>query len=175
MTPERAERLVRDLTNVQAKVFYAVPVQEAWADTAIMQELRRKGSNIAMDVIRGCLNNLARMNLIREPQPRQFQQINHHQRADGSPKDQPMPSPENTTTTHRPSSSSGVLVKIENNPQGAKVSALDRIARIAIALADIAKELEDVAIQVDEDLKGAGKDSQDLRDLRALLSRINGS
>ena len=171
MTPERAERIVRDLTNVQAKVFYAVPVQEAWADTAIMQELRRKGSNITMDVIRGCLNNLARMNLIREPQPRQFQQINHHQRADGSPKDQPMPSPENTTTTHRPS----VPIIVPERAPTAKVSALDRIARIAITLADIAKELEDVAIQVDEDLKGAGKDSQDLRDLRALLSRINGS
>lgn len=170
MTPERAERLVRDLTNVQAKVFFAVPVQEAWADTTIMQELRRQGSNIAMDVIRGCLNSLAKMNLIREPRSRHFQQINHHQRADGSPKDQPMPSPENTTTTHRPGT---ISVKIENHTQAAvKVSSLDRIARIAVALADIAKELEDVAIQVDEDLKGAGKDSQDLRDLRALLSRI---
>jgi hypothetical protein len=172
MTPARAERLVRDLTNVQAKVFHAVPVQEAWADTTIMQELRRQGSNVAMDVIRGCLETLRRLNLIREPEPRHFQQINHHMRADGTPKEyDDMATPEHTTTTHRPKVALDTPA-LTGIPNASKVSALDRIARIAITLADIARELEDVAIQVDEDLKGAGKDSEDLRQLRDLLGRF---
>lgn len=170
MTPARAERLVRELTNVQAKVFHAVPVREAWPDHVIMQELRRQGSNLAMDIIRGCLETLRRQNLVREVEPRQFQQINHHERADGSPKDTAdMASPENTTTTHRPSAATAVAA---NSPAAIKLSALDRLARVSVSLHSIASELEDIAIQVDEDLRDSGKESEELRQLRDMLRKF---
>lgn len=170
MTPARAERLVRELTNVQSKVFYAVPRAEAWPDHVIMQELRRQGSNLAMDIIRGCLETLRRQNLIREASPRHFQQINHHERADGSPKeDEDMASPENTTTTHRPA----VVSTPAKAPDPArKLSTLDRLARISLKFRELADELDDIAIQADEDMKSQGQDSETLRQLQKLLGNI---
>lgn len=171
MTPARAERLVRELTNVQSKVFHAVPVREAWPDHVIMQELRRQGSNLAMDIIRGCLETLRRQNLIREDNPRQFQQINHHERANGSPKEETdMASPENTTTTHRPAAAPAPASKAAEPAR--KLSTLDRLARISLKFRELADELDDIAIQADEDMKAQGQDSETLRQLQKLLGNI---
>lgn len=171
MTPARAERLVRELTNVQSKVFYAVPRAEAWADHVIMQELRRQGSNLAMDIIRGCLETLRRQNLIREATPRHFQQINHHERADGSLKeDEDMASPENTTTTHRPAAAVSTPAKAPDPAR--KLSTLDRLARISLEFRVLADELDDIAIQADEDMKAQGQDSETLKQLQKLLGNI---
>jgi hypothetical protein len=177
MTPARAEQAKRDLTSVARKVYEAVPCEEVWTDNQITAEMRRLGLTPNQSVIRGCLNTLLHVGLVKEPSPRHFQraaireplvykpEIDMNQNAHKH-------QPENTTTTHRPGAAP--TPTIAANP-AAKLSALDRLARLSVILADIAHELEEIAIQVDEDLKAAGRESDDvkeLRDLRALLAKF---
>lgn len=162
MTPARYDQTVRELTQICRKVFDATPITEPWHDAAIMSELRRKGSNVEGSVIRGCLDTLFRVGLVKEGTPRHFQRIQ------APTKEASMPTtamPENTATTHRPT-----LAKVAD--PAPKLSTLDRLARISLKFRDLADELDDIAIQADEDMKAQGQDTETLRQLQKLLGNI---
>lgn len=167
MTPSRYDSLLRDLTVICRKVFDATPIADAWQDGAIMAEMRRKGSNTEFSVIRGCLENLRKLGLVIETAPRTFQRIR-----EPIPKAKPLmpaPTPENTATTHRPAPPAPA---IPNAAPVRKLSTLDRLARISLEFRALADELDDIAIQADEDMKAQGQDLETLRQLQKLLGNI---
>lgn len=153
MTPSRYDQTVRELTAICRKVFDSTPIAEPWHDAAIMSELRRKGSNVEGSIIRGCLDTLFRVGLVKEPTPRHFQRIPAPMKAD------PMPAPENTTTTRR-----------EMPVPVRKLSAMERLGGLAADLRSLADDLDEIAIQVDEEVKGASSGAEKLAQLRALLA-----
>lgn len=167
MTPARYDQLLRDLTQICRKVFDATPITETWHDAAIMAELRRKGSNVEGSIIRGCLENLRRIGLVDERTPRNFQRIAEPVY---KPKVVTMPmstgSPELTATTHRAASNAiGV-------PVPRKLSAVERLGGLAADLRSMADELDEIAIQVDDEVKGASQGAAKLKQLRDLLAGV---
>lgn len=169
MTPSRYEALLRDLTAICRKVFDATPISEAWHDAAIMSALRQAGSNVEGSVIRGCLENLRKSGLVIEPNPRHFQRVHKPIRIIPMP----TPLPENTATTHRPAAAPVATNMPSKSAEPArKLSTLDRLSRISLEFRALADELDDIAIQADEDMKAQGQDSETLRQLQKLLGNI---
>lgn len=170
MTPSRYDQILRDQTSICRKVFEATPIAEAWHDAAIMSGMRQAGSNVEGSVIRGCLENLRRVGLVSESSPRHFQRI-------PKPilKKAPMsaPAPENTATTHRPVTlAAAPHLPAKTAEPARKLSTLDRLARISLEFRALADELDDIAIQADEDMKAQGQDSETLKQLQKLLGNI---
>jgi len=169
MTPSRYEQLLRDQTTICRKVFEATPIAESWHDAAIMSGLRQAGSNVDGGVIRGCLENLRRVGLVTEPRPRYFQRVPQPILKKAP---MPAPAPENTDTTHRPATAPAVPNLPAKVAEPRKLSTLDRLARISLEFRALADELDDIAIQADEDMKAQGQDSETLRQLQKLLGNI---
>jgi len=175
MTPRALARAERELEPRQRKVFACVPVREPWNHTRINSELRRQGIQIDRDVMRGILSTLKTIGIIREPIHDHFQRIEIAILDTQYLKDEPtmatMPTakPEKTTTTHRATS---VAPTPANDGPGRKLTTLDRLARISLKFRELADELDDIAIQADEDMKAQGQDSETLRQLQKLLGNI---
>lgn len=166
MTPARMEAIARDMTPIAKKVLDAVPIGEIWTTTQIYNELRRQGISADMRVVRGCLDRLRGARLITEPNHEAFQRVYVRPRVRlvSPPPIQeisPMPTPAATTTASPPLSALdrlGVLAK--------------KVRSLSDELGDLADDLEEVALSVEEERQKGNGDADKLRQLQHLLRSI---
>lgn len=164
MNEAKLARMEGGLNGIAKKVLSAVPIQETWTKDQIAVELRRQGCGADRHVLDGCLDSLRGRGLITEPVRGSFTRIAARPKADqpeikivhsiSSKPKEPMPTPQHQATQ-----------KIEHLP---------RIADIAKILRQTADELESIALEVEERIQTAEKDTANLRQLQALLKGIGG-
>ena len=172
MTPAKKEALLQGQTSIARKIYECVPIQEAWPTHQIAQALKATaGATTDMRRVQACLSDLADAGLIREPQRRSFQRV--------EVKDKPK-TPELKMPANQP------LTTSTATPVEPKSNALDRIAGLAGELSDIAdhlrqrlmrvtkiaKELEDVALAVEQERESSNESLAKLSQLKDLLKGL---
>lgn len=166
----RLDEAERSLSGIAQKVLDSTPKAEAWTVSQISGELRRSGKNIDLSVVAGCLSTMLRSGLVREPQSGSFIRVA------GKPKttlaavpteavctaeaiEPPKAEPQRQAADDR-----GTLAKLADLSCGVRAMALQ--------FADLARAIDDVAIEVEERMQAINADSEKLAQLRALLKGI---
>lgn len=169
MTPAKLAQAEQAVNGIALKVLEATPKQEAWPLSKIIGELKRAGCNIGSDVALGCLSTMAKTGLVREPEPRCFIRVMPKARADlavvehvtvvKAVKLEPAPAEPQPEPTER-----DTLAKLADLAAGVRV--------MAQQFTDLARAIDDVAIEVEERIAKSNEDSTKLAQLRALLKGI---
>lgn len=164
----RLDEAERSLSGIAQKVLDCTPKAEAWTVAQISGELRRAGKNIDLSVVAGCLSTMLRSGLVREPQSGSFIRVVGKQKPvlAAVPAEPAEPAGlESTTEPQRPAvDDRGTLAKLADLSCGVRAMALQ--------FADLARAIDDVAIEVEERMQAVNADSQKLAQLRALLKGI---
>lgn len=157
MNQQKIDRMESGINAMARKVLECCPIQEPWTKEQIATEMRRSGSGAQVPVIQGCLDTLRGMGLIKEPERGKFVRIT------AKPKQEAIPTP---------------ILKVVQpmSPQKQPVQSNDPISRMA-ELADqaraIAKEIESVALEMEERIERVNKEAETLRQLQTLLKSLN--
>lgn len=167
-TESQLRRALDGTTTVARKVLDVVPMQDHWTREQIVAELRRSGSNLAVNVIHGCLDNLRGRGLISEPSTGRFiritakaQQRQAQQLLDDLEHDMALPTTPSTTA-----------------PAPAPVAAQNKdpviaLGNLASQLRAMASAVEDAAMDVQQHIDSIKGDSEKLKQLQALLKGIS--
>lgn len=155
MNEAKIARISSGLNAIARKVLDAVPAQAIWSKTQIHAELRRLGVSCDRSLVDGCLDNLRGQGLIKEPSRGEFTRVipktTTHQL------EELMPTPQ--TPPFRPSAS----------PASTKKDPLSRLADAAKLLRQVADEIDAAALDAEETVQAAAKDTEKFRQLKALL------
>lgn len=170
MTPARQQALVRGLTSVARKVFDATPINEPWSASQIDAELRRLGTPKSIQMVTGCLNGLAKDGLVTEGPLRMFQRVEAREY------ESPVTLPFLKNFVVPPKEPAVAITLPPKAAPVRHVSAIDRLSafsdqarKMATALTAFADDLDEAALLIDEQVAGASKDTEKLRQLQALL------
>lgn len=172
MTPAKQEILMQGQNSIAKKIYECVPIQEAWPTFQIAQALKSTaGSTADIRRVQACLSDLVESGLIREPQKRFYQRVQVEEKTK---------TPELKMPANQPLTASTVV------PVEQKASALDRIAGLAgelsgiadelrqrlLRVTKIAKELEDVALAVEQERESSNESLAKLSQLKDLLKGL---
>lgn len=175
MTPAKLAQAEQSVNGIALKVLEATPKQEPWPLNKIIGELKRQGCSIGPDVALGCLSTMAKTGLVREPEPRCFIRVTAKERTvdlavvPSKPVRQAKPAPEPTAEPEaapaaEPTAERDTLAKLADLAAGVRV--------MAQQFTDLARAIDDVAIEVEERIARSNDDSTKLAQLRALLKGI---
>ena len=168
MNEAKMARMEGGLNGIAKKVLAAVPIQETWTKDQIAVELRRQGYGADRKVLDGCLDTLRGRGLVTEPVRGSFTRVTAKQKTN-----QPEIKIVHSIST-KPKES---MSTIQTNPQHHEtqmIEHLPRLAAIAKGLRQTADELESIALEVEERIQTAEKDTANLRQLQTLLKSIGG-
>jgi hypothetical protein len=150
----------RGLTSEARKVFNVVPIAAAWKPNQILGELKREGINMPMNIVMGCLRALVDDGMVRQTGD-SFLRVTPSERppkltlsAVQQPTPEPTPEPATKDTLTKLADLSAVLKKRSND------------------LLALAKEIDDIAIEVEERIARADTDGAKPRQLQELLRGI---
>lgn len=164
MNSARLAEAEKSVNGIALKVLAATPKQEAWPLSKIIGELKRAGCNVGSDVALGCLSTMVRIGLVREPEPRCFIRVMPKQRSElavvASPVE-PLPAEP---------AQAPALIERDTMAKLADLAAGVRV--MAQQFTDLARAIDDVAIEVEERIAKSNEDSTKLAQLRALLKGI---
>ena len=172
MTPAKLAQAEQSVNGIALKVLEATPKQEPWPLNKIIGELKRQGCSIGPDVALGCLSTMAKTGLVREPEPRCFIRVTAKERTvdlavvpvKAVKPAKPAPEPEPAPAAPEPASERDTLAKLADLAAGVRV--------MAQQFTDLARAIDDVAIEVEERIAKSNEDSTKLAQLRALLKGI---
>lgn len=166
----KMERIEKSVSGIARKVLDAVPLTETWPASKIIGEMvRMTSSSPDFKIVMGCLSTLVDQGLVREPKKGEFQRI------------KPRPalavaSPAPADTVAEPLTADAPEATVATV---APTEPIDRLAGLAATLKDLsvkvgamAKEVEDVAISVEERIQTIHADTEKLRQLHALLKSL---
>lgn len=169
MNQSKIDRAESGLNSMARKVLDAVPIQEAWTTSDVVGEMRRQGQNVDFRVVAGCLNTLCDQRLVREPTKGQFIRVQSKPILKAVQDVKPSTIPATSSQPAEPAGTTGTSQK----DTLAKIADLSTGLRtLAAGLTSAAKQLDDVAIEVEERIQKSGEDGEQLRQLRALLKGI---
>ena len=153
MSSKRARQIEDGLTGISRKVFEAVPKSDAWATSTIVGEMKRVagGGTYDLSMVTGCLEGLKNSGLVREPKRGTWirSPVREVEPADGF--------------------GDGALLSDEPTPARAPARPLDRLAAVAAHLRDLANDIEDIAIEIEQESQQATAQTAKLRQLQDLL------
>lgn len=149
MTPNRFARLTQGLNGVARKVLEAVPIQEAWTAAQINTELHRVGARMDHHTLEGCLERLRRTKLVSEPAPGAFTRVP-------------------VRISDRPDPDELDEEDIVANP----TTPFDKLAQLTQQMRDLAKALEDVALEIQAEIEREQNKTAKLRQLQAALKEL---
>lgn len=156
-TESQLRRAMEGVTTTASKVLSAVPIQEQWTREQIVAELRRSGQSLAVNVIHGCLDNLRGRGLITEPASGRFIRV--------TAKPRPIATNDEAIEDDMPPPTKPAAVTTE-------LPALGRLADLAQRARNLASEMEDVALEVQQQIDTISSKSAKLQQLAALLKEV---
>ncbi len=140
-------------TAIATKVLNALPIADEWTVHIIRAELDRKGINIDMRVLSGCLNTLKSSGLARELAGGRWRRV---------------------TATDKPQ-----LKAVKSPETPADLEPIDVIADVAARLRTLSRDLSALAEQVESAVlniesrdASVQQDAEKLRQLKALLQGV---
>ncbi len=162
MNEAKLARMESGLNVIAKKVLDAVPIQSPWTKNQITAELRRQGCNAERNVIDGCLDTLRGRGIVSEPVRGSFMRTTAKPKAEKP----------DMKIVHSISTPKATMPAPINQQQPAKNDELSRLAVIAKSLRATAEELEGIALDVEERIQAAEKDTANLRQLQVLLKGL---
>lgn len=167
MTPARYEETERSLNACARKVLDVVPIAEPWAIGSICSELVRIGKRTDYSVVLGCLGQLTQVGLVREVGKKTYQRV------------APRPVLRSVSVPAVIVEEAVAMPVAPVAPVVESVPVLEKMAKLAQSMRDgarsltaLAESVEDLAVEVDEELKAREQDGAKLRQLQALLRGI---
>lgn len=160
LTVEKQQRLLREQTGSARKVYDATPIGEPWSAQQIASELLRKGSQMNYPIVVGCLSHLSEVGLVREVGRQVFIRAAVAAPRINSSEDQVKPKQANETPTGTP------LERLANLSSCIK--------GFADNLHQLAKDIDDVALEVEEQAIHGGAEAQKFRQLQESLRTLMG-
>lgn len=143
----------QSLSGIERKVLEAVPIGESWQAQAVYAELKRCGHVIGLPAVMGVLAKLCDVGVVKTSD-------GGYRRTTRKPRVVAEASPPVELRHH--------AVEIVEEPQ----DPLSKLGRLAATLHDIAKELEDIALEVQAEIDEKGAAGQKLAALKSLLREI---
>lgn len=171
MNEARREMLYDGLTAVAQRVYEATPISEYWSPNQILQELFRKGRNMTLNEVSGCLNSLKNRKLVRETKA-------GFCRTSGG-KEAPVASARPVLPAPAP-----VAQEVQAEPAQAPArpepqAPIDRLSAISARLSavmgiigEIVGDIEAAALDIESQLTEGDEEVQKLRQLRSLIASI---
>lgn len=163
MSESKFQRIFDTQTSVAKKVYNVVPKQDVWAVQQINAELNRLQQSIDFHILGGVLDSLVRAGLIQEVGKGRFMREPIRKKAVPAEKPQPQ------EVKMPPAPSQAVAQK----------TALDKLIELSKAIETLgkaaamyAKQLEDIALEVEEQIEKGSAEMKNLRQLRALLKTV---
>jgi len=157
----RFSSIHRGLSTVAQKVYAAVPIADEWSIEAVRRELTRKGHNIDLHTIRGCMSSLVDSGLVTEPSRGTFSRVAIKEAYKAPPK---------------PIKEAKQPEKPAMPKQGAidKLTALSARVRTAMsAMKTLADDIDNAALEIEADILKAGEGAQKYKQLQALLKEMS--
>lgn len=174
VNPAKMEKLLRSLNTVAGKVFKATSTEEDRDCAGVIAVLKRENiiANPRYDVVLGCLSTLERMGLLKETSKGFFRQV------PVTPKVyNPVLSPEALNPAPQ-------AVKPEPIPMATplpigtrkddKFAPLEKLVNVCTTLKGVIKELEEIALDIEQGLEKTRADVSRVRQLQDLLKQIGG-
>lgn len=162
MNESRQRELLAGVAANARKVFDVVPIEDAWGLDQLLAEVRRLGSGMDSNVLKGCLASLIERALVCEVSPRRYQRAPIRTKSAAA-------EPASVTASPVPAVSMA-----PNAPP------LDRLAAIASKLKDLAAgvtalalAIEDAALDIEADQNARDGDAEKARRLRELLKEFS--
>lgn len=155
MTPEKQKQKLQGQTSLAQKVFQYVPIAEEWQPSLIGQAMTRGcGSRTDPVTIGGCLRALTDAGLVRATSRGTFQRM---------PVSQPTPQPQKQEKEIKP---------MPTPTQSAPTSAIDLLASIAQKLREVAGEIDNAALAIEEGQAKNSQEAEKLKQLKALFKEL---
>lgn len=170
MTPRRLEQLSAGLNSLEHNVLGATPIAEAWTVALICSELRRVGRRHDNAHVVAVLNRMKEKGVVREPRPGLFVRVEARATADEDKPAAPLPDhqePPMNAIARVPAA------PLPADPMSAIAELSQRLRANAAEQVALARQLDDLALGVEERLQRESADSQRLRQLRALLTEAS--
>jgi hypothetical protein len=167
MLSEARFRQMLDMqTAVAQKVYAAVPIGEAWTHQQINGEMRRNGTSHDLRVTAGCLNTLIRCGLIQERKSGHFIRAPIRKPSPPAPQlpeieEEPIAMP---ATPPKPQQSQSAIDKLS----GLAARVLD----VAAAMQVIAADIENAALELEEQDSMNNQQLGKLKQLQTLLKSL---
>lgn len=138
------------ITGLSRRILDAVPKESPWATSKIINELRRRGANPEHQFVVRCIMELKQIGLVSEPEFGKFIRTKINRQIEAA----------------KPQSNEA---HVHNQT---KVSTMDKLAHIAASLRNLAKDVEDAAIDFEERIGKTETDSLKLRQLQEIIKSI---
>lgn len=164
MNPKKFEVVYAGLTSVARKVFDATPMSEPWSASRIVAEMARKGSQQDHRVVLGAMCDLCGRKLVREVSTGMFQRMTTDH---PTPPETPMPEP--TTRTNCTSPKAGAAAA-KAAPR--KRGPMELLADLSAKARQFAEELDNAALEIEQEFQNSEAKSAKLQQLQALLKGI---
>lgn len=156
MNKKKIEAKLREQSKLAQKTFDCVPKQEAWEPIAILNEVRRHGSSMALKTLEGCLYSLKSSGLVR---------------LDGDRWSQVIPSATIISQPVRVAVGSAAVAVAEPD-QEVLLSPLEVLSVLADKAKRLVGEIETAALEISEYIEESEQKGQELKQLRELLRGI---
>ena len=160
MSHTRVHALLSGQTNLAKKLFWVVPISEAWDVSRIISEYSRTSGGIpSRNVVEGALHALVDAGLVRQPDQ-------YHYIKDPIKPKRPYnkeKEPEMATNCNAPAPAPAPAHPL---------TAFDMMAAFAADMRDMAKRAEDIALKVEEEMQANAAAAEKLHALQALLKGL---
>jgi hypothetical protein len=171
MQAAKMERIEKSVSGIARKVLDAVPVSEPWPASKIIGEMvRMTSSSPDFKIVMGCLSTLADQGLVREPKKGEFQRVKP--RPALSAVSTPDGLAEEPTEPTEPTKLADDLPLAPAEPMDRLASLAGTLRELSAKVTAMAKEVEDVALSVEERIQRIHADTEKLRQLQSLLKSI---
>lgn len=170
MTATRLRILESQQTGIAKKVYAAVPINEPWSSTAIVNELHRTGGPRDLRIVEGCLNTLKEVGIVKEPSPGSFQRVKPKLKAEKEPVT--MATPPLNPVLSAPIPKAAVPAPKGKSPEdklGDLAASLRSLGGQLIATADL---LDDITLEIEDESGAISEELVNLRHLKEALQKV---
>ncbi len=190
MSQSRFNLIYSGMTSIARKVYAVVPMRERWQVGQIIAEFQRSGQSADYRVIAGCLNTLIAAGLVHEPRKGEFSRepIRVPSAVNASTVDAAavaqaaiattviVPPSKSIKETMQPKTQLPATSPTVAKPKDSPVDKLGLLAQRANGTANLLKELAseigDAAIEIQEMLETNDLDVQKMKQLQSLLKSL---
>lgn len=154
---------IKNLTGQMLKVYDAVPIEKAWPIADIVSELHRTGHNIEHNIALGCARTLVERGLVNESP--KFSFIRKNEETEILPK----PEPTEKQSGKRPHLEIvPPTMPATDKPRGP----MELLADLAAKARAFADELDNAALEIEQEFQNSEAKSEQLKQLKSLLKGI---
>lgn len=166
MNAKKFESTYQGLTSVARKVFDVTPIAEPWPINKIVSELARTGSNQDHRVVLGAIRDLCGRKLVHEVSIGMYQRIKIEQKpkpVEAKPMAEPKPIAE-----AKPKTADVLTIKATQKKKGP----MELLADLASKARQFAEELDNAALEIEQEFQNSEAKSEQLKQLKSLLKGI---